>query len=72
MERILMNIYKIAELAGVSDATYIRKIIELVQLKLNIKRFYAVKYAMNFGGGLYPHRSRYKEPPLIEVGGLMN
>jgi hypothetical protein len=28
--------------------------IELVQLKLNITRFYAVKYALDFGGGLYP------------------
>ena len=31
---------------------------ELVQLKLNIKRFYEVKYALDFGGGLYPHRSK--------------
>jgi hypothetical protein len=40
---------------------------ELVQLKLNITRFYEVKYAFDFGGGLYPHRSKNKEPPLIEV-----
>jgi hypothetical protein len=41
---------------------------ELVQLKLNIMRFYEVKYALDFGGGLYPHRSKNKEPTLIEVG----
>ena len=43
---------------------------ELVQLKLNITRFYEVKYALDFGGGFYPHRSKNKEPPLIEVRGL--
>ena len=32
--------------------------IELVQLKLNITHFYEVKYALDFGGGLYPHRSK--------------
>ena len=31
---------------------------ELVQLKLNITRFYEVKYALGFGGGIYPHRRR--------------
>ena len=43
---------------------------ELVQLKLNIKRFYVVKYAMGFGGGFFPTEEgrRKKEPQLIEVG----
>jgi hypothetical protein len=40
---------------------------ELVQLKLNITRFYEVKYALGFVGELYPHLKRNKEPPLIEV-----
>jgi len=43
---------------------------ELVQLKLNITRFYEVKYALGFGGGLYSHRRKNKEPTLIEVGVL--
>ena len=49
---------------------------QLVALKLNIKRYYEEKYVMaffeekyimGFGGGLYSHRRRNKEPPLIEV-----
>jgi hypothetical protein len=40
-----------------------RKTNELVQLKLNIKRFYVVKYAMGFECGTLP-------PPKKEQGTL--
>ena len=50
-----------------TEAGVLGVISELVQLKLNIMRFYEVKYALDFGGGLYPHRSKNKEPSFIEV-----